>query len=246
MTPTLTQVFAAGLLPVLFTGLGVLPFIFIRDMNHRFMGLANAMAAGLMLGASLGLLLEGGKHNSNFALLGLMMGVGLVGYVHRKLNRYDNLTFQDVAAGDAAKMLLILSVMTAHSFAEGIGVGMSYGGGSRFGAMIALAIAVHKFPEGLAISLVLVPRGTPVWKAALWCMFTSLPLPLMSTLAFGAVLLFAPLLPLGLGLAAGGMTTMVFVELLPEALTSIPRRMAYVAMFMAVLAMIFFQFFIGL
>ncbi|MEX0820393.1 MAG: phosphoglycerate kinase [Pirellulaceae bacterium] len=70
----------------------------------------------------------------------------------------------------------------------------------------------------LAISLVLVPRGTPIWKAATWSIFTSLPQPLMAVPAFLFVLAFQPFLPVGLGLAAGAMIWMVFAELIPDAL----------------------------
>ena len=63
--------------------------------------------------------------------------------------------------------MLLISVMTAHSFAEGVGVGVSFGGSGELATFITAAIAVHNIPEGLAISLVLVPRGVPVWQAAL-------------------------------------------------------------------------------
>jgi zinc transporter ZupT len=54
-----------------------------------------------------------------------------------------------------------------HSFTEGVGVSVSFGDGEAFGLFISLAIAVHNIPEGLAISLVLVPRGVSVGHAAL-------------------------------------------------------------------------------
>jgi zinc transporter ZupT len=107
--------------------------------------------------------------------------------------------------------------MTAHSFAEGIGVGVSFGGGEKLGLFITAAIAIHNIPEGLAISLVMVPKGTKPVKAALWSIFTSLPQPLMAVPAFLFVLLFEPWLPVGLGLAAGAMIWMVFAELIPDA-----------------------------
>jgi len=91
--------------------------------------------------------------------------------------------------------LLILGIMTAHSFAEGIGVGVSFAGDEGLGVFITTAIAFHNVPEGLAIALVLVPRGTPVWKAALWAIFTSLPQPLMAAPAFVFVDWFRPVLP---------------------------------------------------
>jgi zinc transporter ZupT len=60
---------------------------------------------------------------------------------------------------DARKGLLIVGVMTTHSFTEGVGFGVSFGSGTDLGLFITLAIAVHNIPKGLAISLVLVPRG---------------------------------------------------------------------------------------
>ena len=119
-------------------------------------------------------------------------------------------------------MLLIVGVMTIHSFTEGIGVGVAFGGGEELGLVIALAIAVHNIPEGLAISLVLVPRGVSVGRSAAWSVFSSLPQPLMAVPAFLFVEWFEPLLPAGLGFAAGAMAWIVVGDLLPEAVHDAP------------------------
>ena len=126
---------------------------------------------------------------------------------------------------------MIVGVMTVHSFTEGIGVGVSFGGGEALGLFIAAAIAVHNIPEGLAISLVLIPRGVSVGRAAAWSVFSSLPQPLMALPAFLFVETFsAPLLPLGLRPAAGAMVWMVSAELIPEAVREAPaQRVAAVA-----------------
>lgn len=64
----------------------------------------------------------------------------------------------------------------------------------------------------------LIPRGTTVWKAALWSVFTSLPQPLMAVPAFVFVRSFEAFLPIGLGIAAGAMIWMVFSELILQAM----------------------------
>ena len=107
--------------------------------------------------------------------------------------------------------------MTAHSFAEGVAVGVAFGGGVEFGILITIAIAVHNIPEGLAISAVMRPKGATVAACAGWSIFSSLPQPLMAVPAFLFVETFRPFLPYGLGFAAGAMVFMVFLELLPEA-----------------------------
>jgi zinc transporter ZupT len=142
---------------------------------------------------------------------------------------------------DARKGLLIVGVMTAHSFTEGVGLGVSFGGGADLGLFITVAIAVHNVPEGLAISLVLVPRGASVGRAALWSVFSSLPQPLMAVPAFLFVETFRPLLPYGLGFAAEAMVWMVFAELLPDARKDASDRLVAAVVAVSILAMVGFQ-----
>lgn len=242
---TVLQVFIAAMITAIFTGLGALPFLFVKQISPRVLGTANAAAAGLMLGASIGLILEGMQIDPLRLFVGIIVGVVLILLVRNRLDQQEELSIGNIDGADATKMLLIVGVMTAHSFAEGIGVGVSYGEGTTFGALISLAIAIHNIPEGIAISLVLVPRGIAVWRAAGWSVFSSLPQPLMAVPAFLFVLVFRPFLPVGLGLAAGAMIFMVFEELLPEAAEDISRSSAYVTMGLAVLAMLGFQMVIG-
>lgn len=171
-----------------------------------------------MLAASHSLIVEGTEIGAARTLGGMLLGLVLIVLANTRIEREEDRDVANLVGADARKALLILGVMTAHSFAEGVGVGVSYGGGDELGIFITAAIAVHNIPEGLAISLVLVPRGTPVWTAAGWSIFTSLPQPLMAVPAFLFVLVFEPILPVGLGLAAGAMIWMVFAELIPDAL----------------------------
>jgi zinc transporter, ZIP family len=98
-----------------------------------------------------------------------------------------------------------------------VGVGVAFGQGESFGFLTALAIAVHNIPEGLAISLVLVPRGVTVLRAGAWSVASSLPQPLLALPAFLFVEAFAQILPVGLGFAGGAMTWMVCAQIVPDA-----------------------------
>lgn len=250
-TVTVWHVLVASSITAVATGFGALPFLFINELDSRWLGAGNAIAAGLMLGASIGLIAEGVTLDNVGqpvlrVIIGMLLGVVMVYGAYKMLqDRGDDFSIGQVQGANAVQMLMIVGVMTAHSFAEGIGVGVSFGNGSAFGAFISIAIAIHNIPEGLAISLILIPRGTSVLRAALWSMFSSLPQPLMAVPAFLFVQAFQPLLPIGLGLAAGAMLWMVFRELLPEAQENLPARWTYPIMVVAVLGMLLFQFLIG-
>jgi zinc transporter, ZIP family len=205
----------AALVTALATGLGALPFA-IGTFGRRWLGVANALAAGFMLSASGLLLIEGAIRGWWQTLLGAVVGAVFILVSHRIL-QHQEVEFGALRGADATKALLIVAVMTIHSFSEGVGVGVSYGGGAELGIFITIAIAIHNIPEGLAISLVLVPRGASVRSAAWWSIFSSLPQPLVAPLAYLFVEQVRPFLPVGLGFAGGAMIWLVAAELLPDA-----------------------------
>lgn len=239
------DVFLYASLTAVATGLGALPLVFMRDVPKRWTSLGGAAAAGLMLAASFNLVFEGLDYSVVRVLAGVLLGLVAIVVSRMFLPDEAEPAVSDLAGSGAIKAVMIVGVMTAHSFAEGIGVGVSFGETPEFGAFISLAIAVHNIPEGLAISLILVPQGEPIWKAALWSIFSSLPQPLMAVPAFLFVESFRPFLPVGLGLAAGAMIWMVFAELIPDALENASANAVAITVTIAITAMTVFQVFIG-
>jgi hypothetical protein len=197
----------AASVTALATGLGALP---IRGLRGRI-DVANAVASVLMVVASLSLVWQGWSRGAGRLAVGILLGAVFIAAVRRL---------------HPTKGVLIVAVMTAHSAAEGIGVGVSYGGGERLGILITLLIALHNVPEGLAIGSVLVPRGATIAAAAWWSVFSSLPQPLLAPFSFLFVEQFRTALPAGLGFAAGAMVWMVWSELVPDLRSARARRPA--------------------
>ena len=189
-----------------------------------------AIAAGMMTAASISLFWEGigfDEPNDNSEIsthvrTAIGAGLGLLFILGTKgiLDRYEDLKVGGMDGTDARKALLVFFVMTLHSFSEGVGIGVSFGGthGSELGMFISASLAVHNVPEGLAIVVVLLPKGTNKVAAALWAVATSMPQPLMAVPAYMFVHHFIPIVPIGLGFAGGAMAWVAVFELLAEAI----------------------------
>ncbi|MDL5361610.1 ZIP family metal transporter [Halalkalicoccus sp. NIPERK01] len=227
----LALVTLAGLLTALATGLGALPFFFLDDVNDRLNVALWGFASGIMLAASIfGLATEGLAAGGPLALgVGLAVGVALVVASDRALSgteihprKYEEAGFK--------KLVLILGVLTVHSFPEGVAIGVSFAdlplgeGVSVLGLTVPVlavfitgAIAIQNVPEGIAVAIPLQGLGVPRWRMVWWAVFSSLPQPIGAALAYAFVRTARDFLAVGFGFAAGAMIYLVFSELVPEA-----------------------------
>jgi zinc transporter ZupT len=202
---------------------------FIIFLFYYYCYCVTAVAAGMMIAASYSLLNEGTNfddpHDTSTisatirTAIGGLVGLIFINLTERLLADYEDLTVGGLAGADAKRALLIFFVMTLHSFSEGVGIGVSFGGahGSELGVFISASLAVHNIPEGLAMSVTLMPRGTSLATAVVFAILTSLPQPLMAVPAYEFVYHFIPILPAGLGFAGGAMAWVALFELLKEA-----------------------------
>lgn len=184
-----------------------------RAVTRVLTGYSNAVAGGMMLAASLALAIEGSCHTAatsavatsanpshHFTLssalqvvAGVLLGLLFVKATESFIERWEEahpggieslMLMPSSSTGDAKRMLLIFAVMTLHSAAEGIGLGVSFGvkeedggGGAAlhqhqtsssssslssatFGPFISAALAVHNAPEGLLIASQLLPASS--------------------------------------------------------------------------------------
>lgn len=217
-----------GWVTALSTGLGALPMLIARDLSEWWVGLADALAGGMMTAASACLVSEAlelpseartGLTALQGVVLGFLVGIGFIRASKACLDGCGDVRLGILEGVNARRALLIVLVMTLHSFSEGIGIGVSFGKDTspQLGMLITTTLAVHNVPEGFAVSTILVSKGMSVWGASLWSIFTSIPQPLMAILAFRCVDTFAAVQPIGLGFAAGAMVYVAWMELLAEA-----------------------------
>lgn len=248
---SVSLVFWHGWVSALFTGAGAIPLLFAPKMKLWWVGISNAIAAGMMLCASFSLVVEALRlptatyESIPLLVIGFLFGA-LAFKVSASVKSAEDLKFSGLEGFHARKALLVIGVMTAHSFGEGVSIGVSFSdlAPASLGLFISSSLALHNIPEGLAVSIVLVPRGVSILDAAIWSIFTSLPQPLMAVLGFLFVQKFTFFLPIGLGFAAGAMSFLAVTEMCPEAVKEAGKKSASIAFLISFTLFIIFQNFI--
>lgn len=239
--------FLAAFLTDLATGIGGVPFLFVRRLPERFVGLAWGFSGGMMLSASVFNLVVAGVERGGYNVVaaGVAIGAALFWLAHSRLGKREH-TFQHLRGAGANQILLIIGAMTVHSFSEGIAIGVGFGSGeAALAVLLTIAIAIHNIPEGLTVSLPLRAAGFSGWACIGWSIFTSFPQPLVAVPAALAVAYFRPLVPYGFGFAAGAMGFLVFSEMIPEGAEHSGRANTAAAVIVGFLAMMLMQNFLS-
>lgn len=213
-----TEILIPTLVTVLATGLGALPFFFVKKISDKNILRGNVIAGGLMLTASFLLIYNGIEDSAILTFGGVLIGLLFILVTHEWLENKKEFSIANLSHASTVQALMIVGIMTVHSFAEGMGIGSAFGESSSFGLFVSLIIAIQNIPEGLAIALILIPLGVRPIVAMFWAIFSSVPQLIVAIPSFLFIETFTQLLPLGLGFAAGAMIWMVGSEILPEAI----------------------------
>jgi len=107
--------------------------------------------------------------------------------------------------------------ITLHNFPEGLAVGVGFGGGEQAGALaLAAGIGIQNLPEGLVVAIALRDISyTPLYALGISTL-TGLVEPIGGFIGAGVVSIAQPLLPWGMGFAAGAMLFVIVDDIIPE------------------------------
>lgn len=228
MDASLTDTIIAATITMLATGLGGLPFVFVKEFPARIARLGWAVSGGLMLSASVFNLIMPGVDDGGFSpvAVGIFFGTGVMALASWWLAQRD-FEISGLSEAGSKRILMVLSTLFIHSFPEGIAVGVAFGSGEvGLGLVMMVAIAIHNIPEGLAVSLPLRAEGVGGWKCVGWAIFSSAPQVIAAVPAYLAVVAFRPILPYAFGFAAGAMIFLVMSEMIPESRANEMQRLS--------------------
>ncbi|HSK39131.1 MAG TPA: ZIP family metal transporter [Arenibaculum sp.] len=221
--------FAASFAAGAATGVGALPMLAIKRLSPRVEDALLGFAAGVMLAASFfSLIIPGLEHARTdtgsetgaaaVVITAILLGAACLWLVNRYAP-HEHFTKgpEGTSGAKIRRIWLFVIAMTLHNFPEGLAVGVGFGTGDpASGIPLAIAIGLQNMPEGLAVAASLVSLHYSRLSAVLIALATGLVEPVGGLFGVVAVSISQPLLPWGLGFAAGAMLFVISNEIIPE------------------------------
>jgi len=217
--------FIASLAAGIATGVGALPVLFFRNVSRQLQDIMMGFGAGVMLAAtSFSLIVPaittaGGGVSAAFIVAGGMILGGLFLFLSDRYSPHEHFIKGPEGADprNLKRIWLFIIAITLHNFPEGLAVGVGFGGGDiSNGTTLAVGIGLQNMPEGLVVALALITERYTPFKALMIAFATGLVEPAGGLIGAGIVSISAPLLPWGLGFAAGAMLFVISDEIIPE------------------------------
>lgn len=220
--------FLGSLVAGLGTGLGALPIFLRRRWERGSQVVMLAVAAGVMLGATVFSLLLPGldtvrARSGSELQAGLVVAAGLALGALSVWVIHANVPHQHFVKGpegratfELGRNWLFILAITLHNFPEGMSVGVAYGDQASTGIAVTLGIGLQNLPEGLAVAAALITDGFGAGRAFWIALLTGLVEPLGGLFGATVVSLSDALLPWGLAFAGGAMLFVISGEIIPE------------------------------
>ncbi|MEG2001584.1 MAG: ZIP family metal transporter [Clostridia bacterium] len=139
-----------------------------------------------------------------------------------------NLIFEHTSKSLSAnykKAFLIMIAIALHNFPEGLAIGGGEIGG--FGVSIMLLMLIHNIPEGLTVALPLIKNNSSNLKAVALSALSGVPTVLGAAIGYSYSLHSQVFISLSLSIAAGCMTYVTFSEILPDAFENTRDKATY-------------------
>jgi len=149
---------------------GAFAAVSLKKISHRVLCILISFAAGALLAVSLLDIIP-----ESFSLVGLAGGTVSVlsGYfLFFVISRFVSHVCPACSATHTevnfkALTITMVAALSIHSFMDGLAIYSGYAAASNVGFLVLLAVAYHKFPEGMALALVARGSGMSRPKALL-------------------------------------------------------------------------------
>lgn len=215
------------------TTLGGIIGVTIKTNSNKFLSFILEFAAGLMVAiVCFELIPEAMEVSSIFTvIIGIIIGVIIMIFCDNLVNyKYNKRkVIKTGSLNSLAKTGIIVGIgLAIHNFPEGLAIGSGFSASAKLGITLAIAIALHDVPEGISMAVPMRNGGMKAYKVVLYTFLSGV------TTGFGAFFgvligtISEQLISICLGFAAGAMLYISAGELIPESHKIYKGRMAYI------------------
>lgn len=208
-----------SILAGLATVLGALFVLTFGRPNSRLLALLLGLASGVMLAVvTVDLLPQALEQGSRLAAaVGFAAGVLLLAVLDNRLSKRGSHRKKANGLRESfTKMGLLVALGIAlHDLPEGLAIGAGFAATPGLGATLSLAIGLHNIPEGISMAAPLLFGGWRPWKVLGLCSLVALITPLGTLLSLLLLSISPAFIAISLAFAAGAMVFVVADELIP-------------------------------
>lgn len=158
------------------TGLGGILTLFLKNPTKRFMAVLLGFTSGIMISVvCFDLLPEAFDMGGVFtSLAGIVLGVGMILAVEQFIPERVSQKFSENFDFIRSGILLGIGI-AIHNFPEGLAVGSGFAAGDYLGLGLVIVIGLHDMPEGIAMAAPLKLGGINRLKILLYTVLAGIP-----------------------------------------------------------------------
>lgn len=206
------------------TTLGGILGVSFKNTSNKFLSFILSLAAGLMVSVVCFELVPEAMQISNTitVLFGILLGIVTMiacdVVVERKFGKSNRMT--RIKKDDKKELLktgIIVSIgLAIHNFPEGLAIGSGFEASIKLGYSLAIAIALHDIPEGISMAVPMKNGGMKVGKVIWYVVLSGVTTGVGAF--FGCIVgeISQRVISVCLAFAAGAMLYIVSGELIPE------------------------------
>ena len=202
------------------TTIGGIIGIFLKRDSNKFLSFILSFASGLMMAIiCFDLIPEAlGISNIPTVAIGILLGIITMIFCDIIVQNKLNKTRAILERNSLLKTGLIVSIgLAIHNFPEGLAIGSGFEASIKLGLSLAIAICLHDIPEGISMAVPMKNGGMKKGKVIFYVILSGITTGIGAF--FGAIIgsISEQIISICLSFAAGAMLYIVSGELIPEA-----------------------------
>ncbi len=202
------------------TTIGGLIGIILKKDSNKFLSFILSFASGLMMAIICFDLIPEALGISNIVQVIFGIGLGILGMIFSDLLVEKKFTQKKTSTFQKNQLLktgIVVSIgLAIHNFPEGLAIGSGFGASIKLGLSLAIAICLHDVPEGISMAVPMKNGGMAKSKVLFYVIMSGVTTGIGAL--FGSVLgsISLSVISICLSFAAGAMLYIVSGELIPE------------------------------